>query len=84
MHLTETEFDIVQKMPKGNGTFLLRQGSRSVVVQAPLGGLDVEIAVISGTRRGADALKLARQRTDDATGPVLVAAYQNALLELAQ
>ncbi len=83
MHLTQTEFDIVQKMPKGNGTFLLRQGTRSVVVQAPLSGLD-EVAVISGTRRGADALKLARERTDDATGHVLVAEYHKALEELAQ
>jgi hypothetical protein len=39
-------------------------------------------AVISGTRIGAEALKLARVRTDDATGPVLVAAYHKALEEL--
>ena len=53
MHLTETEFDIVQKLPKGTGHFLLRQGSRSVALQAPLSGLDDEIAVISGTRQSA-------------------------------
>ncbi len=54
-----------------------------MVVQAPLSGLD-EVAVISGTRRGADALKLARERTDGAAGHVLVAEYHKALEELAQ
>jgi len=81
MNLTETEFGIVQNLPRGTGTFLLRQASRSVVVEAPLGGLD-EVKVISGTRRGVDALKLARERTDDATGLVLVEAYHRALEEL--
>jgi type IV secretion system protein VirB4 len=82
MKLTATEFDIIQKLPKGTGQFLLKQDDRSVVVQAPLSGLS-EVAVISGTRRGADALILARERTGDATGPVLVAAYHEALEELA-
>lgn len=57
MHLTETEFDIVQKLPMGRGYFLLRQGDRSVVLQAPLGGME-ELAVISGTRTGVEAIKL--------------------------
>lgn len=82
MHLTETEFAIIKDLPKGTGYFLLRQGSRSAVVQVPLGGLS-EVQVISGTRRGADALKLARERTDDATGQELVEAYHAALEELA-
>jgi type IV secretion system protein VirB4 len=81
MHLTATEFDIVQKLPKGTGKFLLRQGTRSVVVQAPLDGLD-EVRVISGNAAGQDALKLARARTNDATGPELVSAYHAALGEL--
>lgn len=82
MHLTETEFDIVTKLPKGTGHFLLRQGSRSVVLQAPMTGMD-EVAVISGTRHGVDALRLARERTNDATGLPLVSAYHQALEELA-
>jgi type IV secretion system protein VirB4 len=81
LKFTETEFDIVQKLPKGTGQFLLKQGERSVVVQAPLGGLD-EVRVISGTRRGIDALKLARERTGDASGMELVEAYHRALEEL--
>lgn len=81
MHLTETEFEIIQRLPKATGFFLLRQGARSVVVQVPLSGMD-ELAVISGTRRGLDALKIARERTDDATGAVLVAAYHEALEEM--
>ena len=81
MKLTETEFGIVQSLPHGTGTFMLRQAARSVVVEAPLGGLS-EVQVISGTRRGLDALKLARERTDDASGLVLVDAYHRALEEL--
>jgi type IV secretion system protein VirB4 len=80
MKLSETEFNIVQNLPKGTGDFLLRQSGRSVVLAAPLGGLD-EVKVISGTRKGVDALKLARERTDDASGPVLVEAYLRALNE---
>ena len=83
MRLSETEFDVVRKLPKGTGQFLLRQGQQSAVLSAPLAGLD-EVQVISGTRRGADALRLARERTADATGPVLVAAYHDALAELAE
>jgi type IV secretion system protein VirB4 len=81
MKLSATEFDIIQKLPRGTGQFLLKQGDRSVVVQADLSGLS-EVAVISGTRRGADALILARERTGDATGPELVEAYHRALEEL--
>ena len=44
-------------------------------------GLD-EVRVISGNAAGADALKLARERTDDATGLELVEAYHAALEEL--
>jgi type IV secretion system protein VirB4 len=81
MHLTPTEFDIIQKLPKATGYFLLRQGSRSVVVQVPMGGMD-EVTVISGTKNGTNALKLARDRTGDATGPRIVEAYHAALEEL--
>lgn len=83
MHLSATEYDIVQKLPKGSGKFLLRQGTRSDVLEVPLRGLD-EVKVISGTRRGADALKLARERTKDADGMPLVAAYHQALEELSE
>lgn len=80
MRLSDTEIDIVRNLPKGTGTFLLRQGDRSIVVTAPL-GLE-EIRVISGTRNGSDALQLARQRTGDADGMELAAEYIKALEEL--
>jgi len=48
VNLTETEFDIIQKLPKGTGHFLLRQGERSVVASAPLGGIP-ELATLSPT-----------------------------------
>jgi type IV secretion system protein VirB4 len=81
MHLTETEFDIIQKLPMGRGYFLLRQGSRSVVVQVPLAGMS-EVAVISGTATGVKAIAEARRRTGDATGLPFVAEYHSALKEL--
>ncbi len=80
MHLSETEFSIVQQLPPHK--FLFKQGDRSVVLHAPLEGMS-EVQVISGTRKGADALRLARTRTDDASGPELVDAYHEALKELA-
>jgi type IV secretion system protein VirB4 len=79
MHLTETEFSIVQQLPPHK--FLFKQGDRSVVLHAPLEGLS-EVRVISGTRQGADALTLARKRTGDASGLELVEAYHEALKEM--
>jgi type IV secretion system protein VirB4 len=79
MNMTETEFDIIQKLPMGQGKFLLKQGDRSVVLQVPLSGLDDDLAVISGTRIGADAVTLARQETGDVTGEPFVKAYLAAL-----
>jgi type IV secretion system protein VirB4 len=81
MHLTETEFAIVQQLPPHK--FLLKQGDRSVVLHAPLEGMS-EVKVISGTRKGGDALKLARERTGDASGIELVDAFHEALEELAE
>jgi len=82
MNLTETEFDIVRKLPKGTGHFLLRQGDRSCVLQAPLGGLD-EVAVISGSADGVKALALAMERAPGTTGEALMQEYRKALLEVA-
>jgi type IV secretion system protein VirB4 len=82
MNMTSTEFDIIQKLPPGRGFFLLKQGDRSVVLQAPLGGLDDELAVISGTRIGVDAIKIAREETGDVMGEPFVRAYLAALKDL--
>jgi hypothetical protein len=43
-----------------------------------------EVKVISGTRKGGDALKTARARTNDASGLELVEAYHEALKEMAE
>jgi type IV secretion system protein VirB4 len=83
LKFTPTEFDIVQRLPIGTGKFLLKQGNRSVVVQAPLDGLN-EVKVISGTANGLKALALARERTSDAVGMPLVEEYHKALLEVVQ
>jgi type IV secretion system protein VirB4 len=83
MNLTETEFDIVKRLPKGTGTFLLRQGERSCVLQAPLGGLD-EVSVISGSADGVKALEMAMACAPGATGEALMIEYRKALLEVAE
>jgi type IV secretion system protein VirB4 len=48
MGLTRTEFDIVRGLRPGTGDFLLKQGDVSVKASLPLGGMDDEIAVLSG------------------------------------
>ena len=83
MNLTETEFDIVRRLPKGTGTFLLRQGERSCVLQAPLSGLD-EVAVISGSADGVKALALSLERAPGAVGEALMREYRKALSEVAE
>jgi type IV secretion system protein VirB4 len=83
MNLTEAEFEIVKRLPKGTGTFLLRQGDRSCVLTAPLGGLD-EVAVISGSADGVKALAVAQTRAPGAVGETLMAEYRKALLEVAE
>lgn len=81
MNVTGTEFQIIQQLPPHK--FLFKQGDRSVVLHAPLEGMS-EVKVISGTRQGSDALKLARERTGDASGLELVDAYHEALKEMAE
>jgi type IV secretion system protein VirB4 len=80
MKLTATEFDIIQKLPKGRGFFLLKQGDRSVVVQCPMEGMD-EVAVISGTRRGATVIQKLLERDPDLSGARFVAEYQKEMAD---
>ena len=83
MHLSETEFDIVKKLPRGTGHFLFRQGQRSVVLHGSLAGMDDEIAVISGTRKSVEYLDIARQRTGLDGGPRLIEEFHRVRKELA-
>jgi type IV secretion system protein VirB4 len=83
MHLSETEFDIVKKLPRGTGHFLFRQGQRSVVLHGSLAGMDDEIAVISGTRKSVEYLDIARQRTGLDGGPHLIEEFHRVRKELA-
>jgi type IV secretion system protein VirB4 len=78
MKLTATEFDIIQKLPKARGFFLLKQGDRSVVVQCPMDGME-EVAVISGTARGAEAINRVLDRDPESTGTQFVAEYHREL-----
>jgi len=45
---TRGEFEMLRKLPKGSGLFLLCQGADAMVAQLPLRGLDDFIAVLSG------------------------------------
>lgn len=72
MKLTETEFDIVTRLPKGTGHFLFKQGEQSVVLHGSLADMDDEIAVISGTKTSVRQLDEARERTGLDVGPRLI------------
>lgn len=72
MHLTEKEFEIVKRLQRGVGQFLLKQGDRSVVASAPLNGMDDAIAVISGTAKSVSALEIAKKRTGEMSGARLI------------
>jgi len=46
--LSPVEVETVRGLEQGDGTFLLRQGQRSLVAQLPLHGMAAQIAVLSG------------------------------------
>ena len=46
--LTEAEFRVVKETPVGSRQFLIKQGDASAVAKLDLGGLDDELAVLSG------------------------------------
>lgn len=60
--LTARELEIVRTLPDASRAFLLKQGRASVVVRLDLGGLDDDLAILSG-RAGTTAL-LERVRAD--------------------
>jgi len=49
LHLTETEFELVRKLPEGSRRFLVKQGERSTLAELDLWKLQAELAVFSGT-----------------------------------
>lgn len=65
MQLTAPEFEIVRALPEGSGLFLLKQGNHSVIAQLPLGGMDDEIAVLSGREETVRVLDRARELAGD-------------------
>ena len=46
--LTEAEFRVVKETPVGSRQFLIKQGDASAVAKLDLGGMDDELAVLSG------------------------------------
>jgi type IV secretion system protein VirB4 len=54
MGLTEREFEIVCGLPMGTGDFLLHGEGTSLRAQLPFGGLDQQIAIMSGNDRTVD------------------------------
>lgn len=62
---TEPEFQIVRELQPAHGTFLVKQGTRSVVAQLPLAGMIDELAVLSGTARSVRLLDKARADVGD-------------------
>ncbi len=80
---TETEFDIVRKLPMATGQFLLCQGSDSMVAQLPLAGLERHVALLSGSE--AD-LRLFRRlsQADNDLNRVFEVFHKQRLLEAAE
>ncbi|ANY14723.1 VirB4 family type IV secretion/conjugal transfer ATPase [Bordetella pseudohinzii] len=46
---TRTEYEIIRSLPEDSRLFLVKQGTRSVLAQLDLSGMDDELAVLSGT-----------------------------------
>jgi type IV secretion system protein VirB4 len=76
MGLTRPEFEIVKTLPEGSGLFLLRQGAHSVVAQLPMGGMDDEIAVLSGREETVRVLDRARAEVGDDPAELLPAFHR--------
>jgi type IV secretion system protein VirB4 len=65
LRYSDRESEIIEGLKPGTGTFLLRQGGRSVVAQLPLGGMSDELAVLSGNEINIRILDAVRQRRND-------------------
>jgi len=63
--LTEAEFRVVRESPVGSRQFLIKQGSASAVAKLDLGGLDDEIAVLSGRTETVNLLQTIREEVGD-------------------
>lgn len=61
--LTEREYEIIRTLPQRH--FLVKQGTKSVVVQLDLSGMDDAIAVLSGTKANVELLDEIRREVGD-------------------
>ena len=75
MQLTAPEFAIVKTLPEGSGLFLLKQGNHSVIAQLPLGGMEDEIAVLSGREETVRVLDRAREIAGEDDPVALIDAF---------
>ena len=64
--LSEAEFDIVRSLAEDSRMFLVKQGHRSAVARLDLGGLDDELAILSGTTDNIELLdRVIEEHGDD-------------------
>lgn len=63
--LSPDEVATVRNLAQGDGTFLLRQGQKSLVAQLPLAGMAAEIAVLSGREASVRLLDQVRAAMGD-------------------
>ena len=63
--LSEKEFRIIKELPEKSRKFLLKHGDNSVVAILDLGGMDDEIAVLSGTSSNVAILEEIRKEVGD-------------------
>jgi type IV secretion/conjugal transfer VirB4 family ATPase len=78
--LTLAEFSLVKKLKPDSRMFLVKQGHRSSVAHLDLGGMDDEIAVLSGSTDNIELLHQIMAETGEAPEawmPVFLAAVRN-------
>ena len=63
--LTDAEFRVVKESPLGARHFLIKQGTASAVAKLDLGGLDDELAVLSGRTETVMLLQAIREEVGD-------------------
>jgi type IV secretion system protein VirB4 len=75
LRYTDRECEIIEGLQPATGTFLLRQGRSSVVLQLDLSGMADDIAVLSGNEVNVRHLDTVRETVDDDDPVRLIEAF---------
>lgn len=75
LRYTDREAEIIESLQPATGTFLLRQGRGSVVLQLDLSGMTDDIAVLSGNEVNVRHLDTVRETVDEEDPVKLIEAF---------